>query len=524
MGKTEMLFNYLGYRLDDDPVPILFVSPTQKLVESVSNTRVNPMLRSASNLWSKVAKGKAFKVAEKMISGIRLGFAWAGSPTELSSHPAGIVFLDERDRMEDDVGGEGDPVELSEARTSTYPNGKIIVTSTPTIEGASAIWKLYEQGTQSRWSWPCPHCQKFFVPMFSILKWPEKATPTQALKNSWVECPHCQGEVRNEHKEEMNANGKYISDNEEEGGGVASFWVSGLASPWRTFGQRAKAFLDAVRSGEPGKIQAVVNTAFGELWVMSGEAPPWEKVANLRGGYKLGEVPLGVQRLTMGADIHKNRIDWVIRGWGYGSESWLIDYGEIEGLTLYNEPWSELSIILSKEYGGFTISRAFVDSGYKPGTRATPVNMVYAFCRRHPGLAFPTKGHAAQDKPLRSAVVDVSPGGRAVKIGLTLWHVDSDEMKRWVHGKVEWEPGQIGFWHLPEDASNDYCKQIVAEERVTKPSGQVVWVKKGANHLLDCESLAYAAAFSQNFQNLPKFDAPKQETSGWKVLSEGVGR
>ena len=40
--------------------------------------------------------------------------------------------MDERDRMENSVGGEGDPVELSEARVATYPDGKLAIVSTPT--------------------------------------------------------------------------------------------------------------------------------------------------------------------------------------------------------------------------------------------------------------------------------------------------------------------------------------------------------------------------------------------------------
>src|SRR5258705_11193 len=34
MGKTEAIFNVMGHRLDDDPTPILYIGPSQKLVES----------------------------------------------------------------------------------------------------------------------------------------------------------------------------------------------------------------------------------------------------------------------------------------------------------------------------------------------------------------------------------------------------------------------------------------------------------------------------------------------------------
>ncbi|MGZ7274536.1 terminase gpA endonuclease subunit, partial [Streptococcus pyogenes] len=69
--------------------------------------------------------------------------------------------------------------------------------------------------------------------------------------------------------------------------------MSGLCSPWRSFGQRAKAYVAAIRSGEPGRIQAAVNTGFGELYSVAGDAPDWSVVADLRRPYAFGEVPRG---------------------------------------------------------------------------------------------------------------------------------------------------------------------------------------------------------------------------------------
>jgi phage terminase large subunit GpA-like protein len=132
MGKTEFLLNEMGRRLDDDPAPIMFIGASQRQVESISNSRVGPMIASTPSLAEKLdSRRTADKITEKFISGQRLGFAWAGSAIELSSHPCALVLLDERDRMGADSGGEGDPVALAEARVATYPDGKVIVTSSP---------------------------------------------------------------------------------------------------------------------------------------------------------------------------------------------------------------------------------------------------------------------------------------------------------------------------------------------------------------------------------------------------------
>ena len=82
--------------------------------------------------------------------------AWAGSATSLSSWPCGLALVDERDRMDADVQGEGDPVTLVRARGKNYPRFKLGICSTPTIEDASPIQAHFDDGTMEFWEWCCP--------------------------------------------------------------------------------------------------------------------------------------------------------------------------------------------------------------------------------------------------------------------------------------------------------------------------------------------------------------------------------
>ncbi len=520
MGKTEGLLNVVGWRLDDDPCPILYIGPTQKNVESISSDRVKKMFLSVPSLWDKLAKGKQNKITEKWIAGVRIGFGWAGSATELASHPAGLVLVDERDRMENDVEGEGDPVELAEARTSTYPDGKVIIVSTPTTEGASPIWDLYEEGTRQEWAWPCPDCGEYFVPRFELLKWPEKCTPQRALKEAKLACPECGSLIGDECKSAMNERGVFVGPGQsvtpdgEVFGSVdesdtASFWISGLCSPWRSFGQRAKAFIAAVQSGIPGRVQAVVNTGFGELYKMSGDAPDWSRVADLRQPYEFDSLPEGVQVITCGVDVQKDRLIYAIRGWGYNSESWLLRHGELWGETEHDPVWQELAKIAQRDFQGLKIKRMLIDSGFKPGRTRGSDNQIYLFCRRFRGLVFPTKGHDRQDRPLKASRIDVSVRGQIIRHGLQLWHLDSDYFKSWVYSRIDWPEGESGGWHIPQNADDDYCQQVVAEQRLVKASGHVSWIKiRRDNHYLDCEALNSAAAHMLQVHTLRESKTP----------------
>jgi len=570
-SKTDgIVLNVIGHRIDDDPVPILYIGPTESFVTKVISPRLKQLFSSSDSLLNKLGSEKDNSKTQTNIAGVKVRLAWAGSATEIAGDPAGISIVDERDRMDKDVKGEGDVTEMAKARHSTYPDGKTIVISSPTLgtvetridprtglehwqpsdEIDSPTWKLMQEGTRFEWAWPCPDCNEYFIPRFKLLTWPKKCTPAQAKTEARLACPCCGSLIAEESKSLMNQRGVYVAPDQkifpfEEGddcvyvenindqnlaldknsknvnqvefgtyllpetyNNVASFWSSGLVSTWRSFGNRASNFLAAVRSGDPERVQTVLNTGFGELYVIKGDAPEWTVVANLRMPYKFCEINPAIQFITCSVDVQKNSLIWGVRGWGYGSESWLIEHGEIQGDTKALETWYELDKFRDRWYGDLPIFRMFVDSGYRP-------EMVYPFCRKHLAWAFPTKGHDTQDKPIKINKIDITYEGKLLKDGLQLFHIDSNYFKSWVHTRVEWDPTKPGGWHLSEETTEDYCKQIVAETKVVLPSGKVKWMRiKRDNHYLDVEALNFAAAHSLNVHLLERKPIENPDVKG----------
>lgn len=527
MSKTEGVFNVIGHRMTDGPfVPAIYVGPTEKQVRSISKDRIDKMLRSTPCLWSRTEKGQRYGTFEKWIAGIRLGFAWAGSATELSSHPAGLILVDERDRMASDAGGEGDPFSLARARSKNYGNRKIGVFSTPTLWGASPIWSLLDTGTLQFWAFPCLHCFEHFVPHLGLLTWPDGCTADQALTAARLVCPSCGAEHESKSKSKQNAAGRYIRhrllDEKEDSTGAlfdqyvvdddpqpkrtASFWISGIASPWASFGEIAKVLIEAGQSNEPEKLQAEVNTWGGEPFRMSGDAPEWQDVADCKTDHLPGFVPASVQKITMGVDVQKRGLFYVIRGWSWNMESWLLEYDYIAGETVFEPVWQTLRDVIGAPIGGRRIDRTFVDSGYRPGDiYRRPDHAVYTFTRQMPGQAFATKGRDTMETPYRMRSIDYSFGGTVVKGGVKLFSVHTDFFKRWIHARVAWPNDEPGAWHIHAATDDGYCKQIVAEELLMSPDGQAKWIVKSRNnHYLDCEVNAVAAAFSINVHKLTK--------------------
>ncbi len=445
-------------------------------------------------------------------------------------------MVDERDRMDSDVGGEGDPVTLAMARTKNYMTGKVGVFSTPTLEGASPIWQLWEEGTRGKWAWTCQHCRQSFVPRLELLRWPDGASPAEAESAARVVCDQCGAEHTSTDRERMNTTGRYLfhalNDHGEEirlaaapDNSTASFWVSGLASPWQSFGQIASVMVKAYRSKETERIQAAVNTYAGELFRTAGEAPDWSEVAALRQPYQRLTIPFGTQMITLGADVQKRGIYYVVRGWGFHSESWLLDHGYIPGETEFDNVWILLSRALTQKIGDRVIERAFVDSGYRPDDRhQRPEHAVYAWCRRHPGLAYPTKGQASQDAPVKASLIETTPSGR-MRHTTQLWHLDTDYLKSWIHGRVRWPVGEPGGWHLHEGTDEDYCRQIVSEQLLVKASGRRIWiVRNRANHYLDAEVNALAAALTLQVHSLPELREPQNSNNLTSKPRQGFGQ
>jgi len=548
MGKTEAMMCVMGHRLDDGPyVPALWIAPTQKSVKSLADDRFTKMLRSTPDLRRKLEKGRRNRVVEKFVGGIRIGFGWAGSATELASHPAGLVMVDERDRMLSDVEGEGDPLTLARARTKNYAIRKIGVSSTPTIEGGSPIWSLFLEGTREKWAWPCPACGEWFIPHLALLKWPDGASPARARQSAFVVCPECGVEILDRHKPRMNATGRYIPHIEETvngeprempvdsmpEGSTASYWISGLASPWQTFGEIAEMLVAAYASREPERIQGVINTYGGEVWKMRGEAPAHQRVLDTRSHWKPGHVPPDIQMITMGVDVQQDGLYYAIRGWRFNAGSQGLGHGFLYGNTEYDSIWVTLGNTIAQGVGEHAINRVFVDSGYKPGKLwRRPENVIYAFCRRLRTLAFPTKGHDMQEKPLKASMIDITFQGKTVKNGLKLWHLDTDHLKTWLYSRIEWPEGEPGAWQSHADITEDYAKQVVNEEVIVKSSGKRAWIEKGPNHYLDCETLAYAAALSLNVYSLkdkpatipdvPKTRGPAPASPGGRFARRGL--
>jgi phage terminase large subunit GpA-like protein len=482
VGWTEILGNVVAYHIDRDPSPILLVQPTLEMAEAWSKDRLAPMVRDTPALKDRIkdarSRDSGNTLLHKTFPGGHITIAGANSPSGLASRPIRIVLCDEVDRYPVSAGTEGDPISLARKRSTTFWNRKLLLGSTPTVKGQSRIEAAFESSDQRHYLVPCPHCEIFDRLRWDFVKWPEDEP-----RLAYYVCPHCGGVIADTDKVRMLAKGRWEATAEFRG--TAGFHINELYSPWVSFGDTAAAFMEAKK--RPETLQTWVNTSLGETWVEKGDAPTPEKVAAMRRDYALGDVPDGVRVLTCGVDVQKNRLIYVVRGWGRGMAAWLVDFGTLWGETDQPEVWQTLAGVLGNDYQGHSVRLMLVDSGFRP-------DRVYEFARRNQN-AQPSKGSEALSAPVRMSKVDVSLRGRVIKSGQALWHVDTGYFKTLIHGRIEWPEDQEGAWHLPANVPDDYCRQLVSESKIVLPSGKSIWKRHDReNHAFDCEVYAAAAA------------------------------
>ncbi len=500
MGKTEAGFNVLGWMWDTAPAPSMWVAPTQTLAYSVSRERLHSMFQQVPGLWDRMDEQyRKPGSLERFIGGVRFGLAWAGSATELASHPCKFVVVDERSRMGADTGGEGDPVRIVSARTKMYQGSKVGIFSSPTSEGVCPTYAWWLAGTKMRWCWRCPGCGDWIWPSLERARYPDGASYDVIREEAWIECAKCEHQIRDDDRPGLEAD--YIPSTVDEHGAihlapdleqrnsVASYWASGFASHVTGIGQIMEEYARAARDGGDEDLQATVNTFAGELWRQPGESIAADAVKDLQ-----TDVIGDVQLVTVGVDVQKDSLYYVVRGWCAGQTSYLLEHGQIHGSTEYDDVWISLGRALDREFCGLAPRVVLVDSGYA-------TSAVYSHCQRHPSWQ-PAKGVASSDKPFRQSKVDVAVTGRTTRRVL-LWVHSNDYWKSWLYARMRWPDGEPGGWFVPAGIEDEYCQQVT-NERVHVTRGRREWVQTGnrRNHLLDCEVLAAVAAHIANVRTL----------------------
>lgn len=509
IGATECGYNILGYFVDVDPGPIMYVMPTEGTVKRNSKMRLDPMIKASPRLNDKIAKAKSRDSGNTMLQkdfpGGTIILAGANSASSLRSVPIRVLILDEVDAFPADLDGEGSPVDLAKARTRTFANRKVFQLSTPTVETTSQISKEFESSDQRYYHVPCPECGHMQPLVWPRIKFDKTQRP---VKEAHYECEDCGHLIEERNKPRMLAAGKWVSHAPENSNPAkAGYHLSSLYSPlgWYSWADAANQFLEAKDKNDQNKLKVFVNTVLGEVWKEKVIVPEYERLFERAGGYRTGEVPKDVCIITCGVDVQQDRLELEVVGWGVGLRSWSIDYRVLPGDTSEAAVWERLKEVFYETFqreDGATIGifMMAVDSGFN-------TSHVYKFCRSMPAAhVVPVKGQSNKSqrvmlRPPQS--VDVMKNGK--KTGTTrLFNIGVDLIKTEVYGALNSNVDADGqtppmYCHFPDGYDISYYRMLTAERLVKRrnPKGydEYIWEKiQERNEALDCRVYARAAA------------------------------
>lgn len=487
VGGTEALQNMIGYIVMQDPAPTMIVYPTETLAKSISENRLQPMLRATPELARRFDENS--QLLELQFDGMYLTLAGSNSPSGLASKPIRFVLMDEVDKYPGTSGKEADPIKLATERTKTFHDKKIYITSTPTLK-TGHIWKEKESADiEKHYFVPCPHCGEYIELKFSNIRFPDEEGMTYADRAEFATyiCQECGCAITDADKNNMIRHGEWriVRHNTQYVRSVA-FWINTLYSPFVRWADIVKEFLTT--KDDPDLFQNFVNSWLAEPWEDTKLKTSAELVLERQTELPEYVVPSWAKILTGGVDVQETSLYWSIRAWGDYLTSQNIAHGQVLS-------FNDIDNIMNAEYLNendepMIVNLCLVDSGDQ-------TDIVYDFCATHSDYALPVKGSShAQLSNYKLSKINRTDS-RAM--GTTLVLIDSGAYKDMIAGRMQRDNGR-GSWMVYSGCDMEYAKQVTAEHKVNVKHGNTVkkvWQLKTShadNHYLDTEVYNAAAA------------------------------
>lgn len=441
------------------------------------------------------------------------------------STSCGFIFQDEIDAYE--IIKEGDPCALADRAAITFTDAWKIKSSTPTIEGLSRINAGFLRGDQKFYFLPCHHCGEFQwlkdeqlkfsfkkdeydrfliacnpgdytweIGNFPIVDTRQAIYVCEHCRHGWTDAQRIQAYLSG-HKDNppVMVNGKELRAQWRATApfkGIRSRHMSGM---YLTIGlekgfknylhQFAENFLTAKRGGRE-TLMTWTNMFKCMPFSEPGEKVEWLDIKNRAEDYG-PELPVEVVWIAFGADVHPDRVEILIYGWGDGQEAWALERKQFFGdfdMPAMQERVKEY--LVNKRFthpilGELHINAGLMDSGFQ-----TKVRAVYRFC-----------GQSKWSTPQVWASKGVAELGGAVfsrktekRFGGLFFLLNTDYLKSLVFDRIKkTEPGPR-YIHFPKEEiehegqkiktgfDESFYRQLCSERRIIDPkTRKAKWVK-----------------------------------------------
>lgn len=534
VGKTaSLILNTLAYSIKVDPMDMMIVCPTMLDARDFGIRRVDRLHRNSTQIGEMMLpSADADNRFDKQYStGMLLTLAWP-TPSQLAGKPIGRIVITDRDRMPDDIEGDGEPFDLAQKRTTTFgsyamtvcesspsrpiTNLKWIPKSPHEAPPCEGILKLYNRGDRRRWQWPCPHCNRYFEGMFKHLTWDKDAGTTNfdISQTTRMQCPHCSELIHPDQRGEMNAWGLWVKDGQavDDRGriigpaprtSIASFWLRGVAAAFISWKKLVENYLNAndeyLRTGSEEALKKFYNNDLGEPYYPKSQTDNRLPEVLKARAEPLAErkVPQGVRFIVAIVDVQKNMFVVSVFGICPGAPKFdivVIDRFEIrkskrtdhDGDSLwvkphsYPEDWDEITQhVIDKEYELDDGSGRMMGIKYvacDSGGRAGATSNAYGYYRRlreegkHRRFILLKGDHAPNQPRTRISYPDSQRKDmkNAARGDIPVLLLNSNLLKDDLDGRLDCLEPGKGMYRFPDWLSDSFYNELCAEIRTDK--------------------------------------------------------
>jgi len=274
---------------------ILYVLPTQEMADRISQTRVtkaineSPTIRRLATPAAGLAKAPA-NIHRRSVGPGVIYFVGSEQETQYSGIDADIVIADEFDLMNEDS------LSLLQSRLRSSRAGRLVVTSTPTVE-AFGVSRLYETSDANRYELECPACGIWQTPEFpGSVDWARMC----------VICHACETAL------DQWRPGRWIADHPNETT-IRGYQLSRLVLPDPPLAAMQMAYLNKV----PTTRETFFRQDIGIPWVEEDARLTLADLESCVSDWSLDDSVLQFEKAVMGVDVGK-KLHVVIRGFCEG--------------------------------------------------------------------------------------------------------------------------------------------------------------------------------------------------------------
>jgi phage terminase large subunit GpA-like protein len=480
LTKTTTILAAIGYFIIESPRRIGVMWPKIGDGEVWSKKQLVGELIDPNPIFNEVlqdGRGRRMSnntILNKSFPGGYMSIFGANVPGDLRRFKGNFLYADEIDAIAVSETDEGDQLKQFSVRGSEYPDTIEVLSSYPSLKGASHISDEYDRSDRRVWMNPCLSCGQDWIMHRKHLRY-DISEP----ENAKIECPNCLSLHDDKARYEMSRQGRWVATLPFNG--VAGFHCNAMLWPHEMDKKKypggflhmlALEEIAAETADNPERARRViVNTRDAETYESEVAHKPDHSALFLRREEYDPKImlPSGVLAIFFFVDLQVDRLELFIDGYGLQNQIWALDYQIIRGTPLAppdQGAWAELDRILaSGKYphpsGRYlSISGGLIDCGYKPDN-------VFAFTRTRAlkGI-FASRGATQLGKPIiqRRYKKEGNPWAR-------VWEIGTHEAKDILYQRLELDNASAnGYQHFPKlgQFSEHYFSMLVAEDSIMK--------------------------------------------------------